>query len=231
MYILYCTANTSQNNMRRKNDIPLYSLVVSVEDIKQRYNLLLATDNVSANTCMHLPNVEKSSVNLDPIQAVICSRAKKTVVIPRPSKPQYRRQKEMSKLTHGVITKLAFVMHCSAEIKVKQAHCRNSHRALGKLEGPDGGCEGPEANQRHGCRATELTGLCHTFTHHFTVALSISYCYYMEGLRPGTGIRQFCTCFFRASIQCLHIPYRSRPEPSPEPQRHHISSSYLLSHY
>jgi hypothetical protein len=32
--------------------------------------------------------------------------------------------------------------------------------------------------------------------HHFTVALFLS----LEGLMPGTGIRQFCTCFFRASM-------------------------------
>lgn len=56
--------------------------------------------------------------------------------------------------------------------------------------------------------------------HHFTVALFLS----LEGLTPGTGIRQFCTCFFRASTSCHLSPFR--PKPSPEPQRHHLSSSY-----
>lgn len=44
--------------------------------MKQRYNTLLAIGNKIADTYMHLPNVEKSSVNLNPNQAVIYLRAK-----------------------------------------------------------------------------------------------------------------------------------------------------------
>lgn len=84
--------------------------------MKQRYNLLLATDNKIANTYMHLPNVEKSSVNLNPNQAVICSRAKKTAAISSPSKP-HSKGKGNEKLTHGGITKLEFVMQCRIKVK------------------------------------------------------------------------------------------------------------------